>query len=77
MSGVESGPVPGLEGSAGDRLGMVIRAFAAGPLDAGTPQLLISRAVAAIGADGGVICETRARVGTTYATVESGFNARA
>jgi GAF domain-containing protein len=59
VSGVESRPLPGLEGSAGDRLGMVIRAFAAGPLDAGTPQLLISQAVAAIGADGGVICETR------------------
>src|SRR5207248_9891266 len=59
VSGVESRPVPGPGGSAGGRLGMVIRAFAAGPLDAGTPQLLISRAVAAIGADGGVICETR------------------
>jgi GAF domain-containing protein len=59
VSGLESQPVPGLGGSAGDRLGMVIRAFAAGPLDAGTPQLLISQAVVAMGANGGVICETR------------------
>jgi hypothetical protein len=55
VSGVESRPLPGLEGSAGDRLGMVIRAFAAGPLGAGTPQLLISQAVVLGGHDQGYL----------------------
>ncbi|MGO8885817.1 MAG: hypothetical protein ACLPUO_03585 [Streptosporangiaceae bacterium] len=59
MSGLEGQPVPGLEGSGGDRLGMLLRAFAAAPLDADTPQLLISQAVAATGSAGGVVCEAR------------------
>jgi len=38
---------------------MLLRAFAAAPLDADTPQLLISQAVAATGSAGGVVCEAR------------------
>ena len=38
------------------RLGLVLRAFANAPLDADTPQLLISQAVAATGSAGGVVC---------------------
>jgi GAF domain-containing protein len=59
VSSPEEEPVPGLQGSAGDRLGLVLRAFAAAPLDADTPQLLITQAVAATHANGGVICAAR------------------
>jgi hypothetical protein len=45
----------GGELSAEARLRLVLRAFAAAPLGAGTPQLLISQAVAATGSSGGVI----------------------
>jgi len=38
---------------------LVLRAFAAAPVGAGTPQLLISQAVAAAGSSGGVVCEVR------------------
>ncbi len=38
------------------RLGLMLRAFANAPLDADTPQLLISQAVAATGSSGGVVC---------------------
>ena len=38
------------------RLGLMLRAFANAPLDADTPQLLISQAVAATGSAGGVVC---------------------
>jgi hypothetical protein len=41
------------------RLGLVLRAFANAPLDADTPQLLISQAVAATGSSGGVVCGER------------------
>ena len=44
------------------RLGLVLRAFANAPLDADTPQLLISQAVAATGSNdtnGGVVCGER------------------
>jgi GAF domain-containing protein len=41
------------------RLGLVLRAFAAAPLGAGTPQLLISQAVAAAGSSGGAVCGVR------------------
>jgi GAF domain-containing protein len=46
----------GGEPSAEGRLRRVLRAFAAAPLGAGTPQLLILQAVAAIGSSGGVVC---------------------
>ena len=42
------------------RLGLMLRAFANAPLDADTPQLLISQAVAATGSSGGVVCGERA-----------------
>ena len=45
--------------SAEGRLCLVLRAFAAAPLGAGTPQLLISQAVAAAGSSGGVVCGVR------------------
>ena len=45
--------------SAVGRLRLVLRAFAAAPLGAGTPQLLISQAVAATGSSGGVVCGVR------------------
>ena len=45
--------------SAEARLCLVLRAFAAAPLGAGTPQLLISQAVAATGSSGGVVCGVR------------------
>ena len=45
--------------SAEARLCLVLRAFAAAPLGAGTPQLLISQAVAAAGSSGGVVCGVR------------------
>ena len=45
--------------SAEGRLRLVLRAFAAAPLGAGTPQLLISQAVAATGSSGGVVCGVR------------------
>lgn len=41
------------------RLGLMLRAFANAPLDADTPQLLISQAVAATGSSGGVVCGER------------------
>jgi len=41
------------------RLGLVLRAFANAPLDADSPQLLISQAVAATGSSGGVVCGER------------------
>ena len=47
-----------LSAEAGLRL--VLRAFAAAPLGAGTPQLLISQAAAAAGSSGGVVCGVRA-----------------
>ena len=49
----------GEELSAEGRLRLVLRAFAAAPLGADTPQLLISQAVAATGSSGGVICVVR------------------
>ena len=49
----------GDELSAEARLRLVLRAFAAAPLGADTPQLLISQAVAATGASGGVVCGVR------------------
>jgi GAF domain-containing protein len=56
-------PVPGPKIadvlSAQGRLRLVLRAFAAAPVGAGTPQLLISQAVAAAGSSGGVVCEVR------------------
>lgn len=45
--------------SAEGRLRLVLRAFAAAPLGADTPQLLISQAVAATGSSGGVVCGVR------------------
>jgi GAF domain-containing protein len=45
--------------SAEGRLRLVLRAFAAAPLGADTPQLLISQAVAAAGSSGGVVCGVR------------------
>ena len=45
--------------SAEGRLCLVLRAFAAAPLGADTPQLLISQAVAAAGSSGGVVCGVR------------------
>jgi hypothetical protein len=56
-----SAPVPeiGHAVSAEGRLGLVLRAFANAPLDADTPQLLISQAVAATGSSGGVVCGQR------------------
>jgi GAF domain-containing protein len=45
--------------SAEGRLRLVLRAFAAAPLGAGTLQLLISQAVAATGSSGGVVCGVR------------------
>lgn len=45
--------------SADGRLRLVLRAFAAAPLGADTPQLLISQAVAATGSSGGVVCGVR------------------
>jgi hypothetical protein len=45
--------------SAEARLCLVLRAFAAAPLGAETPQLLISQAVAAAGSSGGVVCGVR------------------
>jgi hypothetical protein len=54
-----SGPKIGDELSAEARLRLVLRAFAAAPLGADTPQLLISQAVAATGASGGVVCGVR------------------
>ena len=55
-----SGPKIGDELSAAARLRLVLRAFAAAPLGADTPQLLISQAVAATGSSGGVVCGVRA-----------------
>ena len=55
-----SGPKIGDELSAEARLRLVLRAFAAAPLGADTPQLLISQAVAATGSSGGVVCGVRA-----------------
>ena len=49
----------GDELSAEARLRLVLRAFAAAPLGADTPQLLISQAVAAAGSSGGVVCGVR------------------
>ena len=54
-----SGPKIGDELSAEARLRLVLRAFAAAPLGADTPQLLISQAVAATGSSGGVVCGVR------------------
>ena len=56
-----SAPVPeiGQAVRTGGRLGLVLRAFADAPLDADTPQLLISQAVAATGSSGGVVCGER------------------
>ena len=54
------GPKIGDELSAEARLRLVLRAFAAAPLGADTPQLLISQAVAATGSSGGVVCGVRA-----------------
>ena len=45
--------------SAEGRLRLVLRALAAAPLGADTPQLLISQAVAATGSSGGVVCGVR------------------
>jgi len=42
-------------GGAG-RLELVLRALAAAPMDGDTPRLVVSQAVAAIGAQGGVVC---------------------
>ena len=55
VSGRKIGDVLSAEG----RLRLVLRAFAAAPLGAGTPQLLISQAVAATGSSGGVVCGVR------------------
>jgi GAF domain-containing protein len=49
----------GEELSAEARLRLVLRAFAAAPLGADTPQLLISQAVAATGSSGSVVCGVR------------------
>jgi len=49
----------GEELSAEGRLRLVLRAFAAAPLGADMPQLLISQAVAATGSSGGVVCGVR------------------
>jgi GAF domain-containing protein len=54
-----SGRKIGDELSAEARLRLVLRAFAAAPLGANTPQLLISQAVAATGSSGGVVCGVR------------------
>jgi GAF domain-containing protein len=54
-SGRRIGDELGTEG----RLRLVLRAFAAAPLGADSPQLLISQAVAATGARGGVVCGVR------------------
>ena len=54
-----SGRKIGDELSAEARLRLVLRAFAAAPLGADTPQLLISQAVAATGSSGGVVCGVR------------------
>ena len=45
--------------SAAGLLRLVLRAFPAAPLGAGTPQPLISQAVAATGSSGGVVCGVR------------------
>ena len=55
VSGRKIGDVLSAEG----RLRLVLRAFAAAPLGADTPQLLISQAVAATGSSGGVVCGVR------------------
>ena len=55
VSGRKIGDVLSAEG----RLRLVLRAFAAAPLGADTPQLLISQAVAAAGSSGGVVCGVR------------------
>ena len=55
-----SGRKIGDELSAEAGLRLVLRAFAAAPLGADTPQLLISQAVAATGSSGGVVCGVRA-----------------
>src|ERR1700749_533106 len=55
-----SGRESGAELSAEARLRLVLGAFAADPLGADTPQLLISQAVAATGSSGGVVCGVRA-----------------
>ena len=49
----------GGELSAEARLRLVLGAFAAAPLGADSPQLLISQAVAAAGSSGGVVCGVR------------------
>jgi GAF domain-containing protein len=54
-----SGRKIGDELSAEARLRLVLGAFAAAPLGADTPQLLISQAVAAAGSSGGVVCGVR------------------
>ena len=56
---VVSGREIGDELSADDRLRLVLRTFASAPLGAGTPQLLISQAVAATGSGSGVVCAVR------------------
>jgi hypothetical protein len=55
-----SGREFGDELSAEAGLRLVLRAFAAAPLGADAPQLLISQAVAATGSSGGVVCGVRA-----------------
>jgi GAF domain-containing protein len=55
VSGRKTGDVLSAEG----RLRLVLGAFAAAQLGAGTPQLLISQAVAAAGSSGGVVCGVR------------------
>jgi len=55
-----SGRKIGDELSAEGRLRLLLCAFAAAPLGADTPQLLISQAVAATGSSGGVVCGVRA-----------------
>jgi hypothetical protein len=59
VPGSEEQPAPGLQEGSGGRLGMLLRALAAAPRDADTPQLLISQAVAATGSSGGVVGQTR------------------